>query len=231
MPMLRSKFITTAASERTTVRERGDLLLVESPTAEEALDRLSSLLGPDVEIVAAGKVARGGVGGFFAREMVQLSARAPSRPAPPAPAAPAAPAAEIPAPLRTLLSERMAEPAAPAWLSPPEPSFGETLRRQLGTEPPPPPSPTAAAESWVPEASPLAAAGLPFSVPPSLPSRLDVLDASWGFAVEDDAQANVGPAAPDPAGAPAGFAPVDPAAATPTVEPRVVLAPLSDTPP
>src|SRR2546422_11641204 len=86
MPMLRSKF-TTAATERTTVRESGDLLLVESPTAEEALERLSSLLGPDVEIVAAGKVTRGGIGGFFAREMVQLSARCPRRPAPAAPPA------------------------------------------------------------------------------------------------------------------------------------------------
>src|SRR5882762_7074051 len=144
MPMPRSKHPADASSERTTVREEGDLLLVESPTAEEALERLSLLLGPDVEIVAAGKVARGGVGGFFAREMVQLSARSPSRPAPappasirpaepamasllngsgrpaavprsPQPEAPALDAAsEIPAHLRALLSERMAEPAAPA---------------------------------------------------------------------------------------------------------------------
>src|ERR1700704_5342232 len=110
MPMPRSKHPADATSGRTTVRESGALLLVESPTAEEALDRLSSLLGPDAEIVAAGKVARGGGGGFFAREMVQLSARAPSR---------AAPAEEIPAHLRSLLSDRMAEPSQQ------EPSFGE----------------------------------------------------------------------------------------------------------
>src|SRR5438270_13314290 len=89
MPMPRSKPPTPAA-ERTTVREDGDLLLVESPTAEEALERLSLLLGPDVEIVAAGKVTRGGIGGFFAREMVQLSARSPGRPAP-APTGPGVP--------------------------------------------------------------------------------------------------------------------------------------------
>src|SRR5205823_1281508 len=103
MPMPRSKPSRSSTgerspkvpgAERTTVRESGDLLLVESPTAEAALERLSALLGPDVEIVAAGKVTRGGIGGFFAREMVQLSARAPSRPAPgsrlpsPAPAPP-----------------------------------------------------------------------------------------------------------------------------------------------
>src|SRR5439155_1270304 len=62
MPMPRSKPPTPAPGERTTVRESGDLLLVESPTAEEALERLSSLLGPDVEIVAAEKVTRGGLG-------------------------------------------------------------------------------------------------------------------------------------------------------------------------
>src|SRR5712664_2164211 len=91
MPMPRSKPPTPVPAERTTVRESGDLLLVESPTAEEALERLSSLLGPDVEIVAAGKVTRGGVGGFFAREMVQLSARCPSRPAPAPTSAPTGP--------------------------------------------------------------------------------------------------------------------------------------------
>jgi len=62
------------------------------------LERLSSLLGPDVEIVAAGKVTRGGIGGFFAREMVQLSARCPSRPAAAAPAAPTGPEAALKAP-------------------------------------------------------------------------------------------------------------------------------------
>ena len=98
MPMPRSKPPTPAPAERTTVREDGDLLLVESPTAEEALQRLSSLLGPDVEIVAAGKVTRGGIGGFFAREMVQLSARCPSRPAAAAPAAPTGPEAALKAP-------------------------------------------------------------------------------------------------------------------------------------
>src|SRR5438270_13852843 len=97
MPMPRSKPPTPAA-ERTTVREDGDLLLVESPTAEEALERLSSLLGPDVEIVAAGKVTRGGIGGFFAREMVQLSARCPNPPAPAAPAPTAGPEGSLKAP-------------------------------------------------------------------------------------------------------------------------------------
>ncbi|HEY2665784.1 MAG TPA: hypothetical protein VGK51_03010 [Actinomycetota bacterium] len=98
MPMPRSKPPTPASAERTTVREEGDLLLVESPTAEEALERLSSLLGPDVEIVAAGKVTRGGIGGFFARELVQLSARSSSRPAPAGAAPTTGPQATLNAP-------------------------------------------------------------------------------------------------------------------------------------
>ena len=98
MPMPRSNPPTPASAGRTTVRESGDLLLVESPTAEEALERLSSLLGPDVEIVAAGKVTRGGIGGFFAREMVQLSARCPSRPPPAAPPPTTGPEAPLKAP-------------------------------------------------------------------------------------------------------------------------------------
>src|SRR2546430_17062083 len=90
MPMPRSKHTADASAERTTVREEGDLLLVESPTAEEALQRLSSLLGPDVEIVAAGKVTRGGIGGFFSPGAVPPSAR-PPRPPPPAPPPPPPP--------------------------------------------------------------------------------------------------------------------------------------------
>jgi hypothetical protein len=252
--MPRSKHTADATSGRTTVREEGDLLLVESPTAEEALDRLSSLLGPDVEIVAAGKVARGGVGGFFAREMVQLSARSPSRPAPAPPAAPApvglaesamasllngtgrpaaaarssqpeAPAlyssAEIPAHLRALLSERMAEPAAPPEEELPEeePTFGEALRRQLGVEPPTPPGEgTEPAGSPVPESPQPLPAGLPSSVSP----HLTVLDASWAPLL-DDPLAEEGPAQLAPAVAPPPEEADSLVEATPAAAPAVVL--------
>src|SRR4030081_3185292 len=121
MPMLRSKFITTAASERTTVRERGDLLLVESPTAEEALDRLSSLLGPDVEIIAANKVARGGGGGFFAREVVPLTPRAPPRPPRPRRGSPSRSRQPLEPPLNRLRRSRpISERCCPSgWASRP----------------------------------------------------------------------------------------------------------------
>jgi hypothetical protein len=50
------------------------LLTVEAETAEEALERISAELGPDARIVAAERVRRGGIAGFFAKEMVQLTA-------------------------------------------------------------------------------------------------------------------------------------------------------------
>src|SRR6184192_3143397 len=147
MPMPRSKHTADASAERTTVREDGDLLLVESPTAEEALERLSSLLGPDVEIVAARKVTRGGIGGFFAREMVQLSARCPSRPAAAAPAAPTGPEAALKAPdgpEAALKAPDGPEAALKAPDGPGERAMASLLNgsgRPTIAPPPPPPEP------------------------------------------------------------------------------------------
>ena len=61
---------------------------IEAPTLEEALSQVAAALGPDAEIVEAQKVHRGGVGGFFAKEVVQLTARPaePSDAPDPAPA-------------------------------------------------------------------------------------------------------------------------------------------------
>src|SRR2546430_10841617 len=98
MSMPRSKPPTPGPAGRTTVRESRDLLLVESPTAEEALERLSSLLGPDVEIVAAGKVTRGGIGGFFPPAAGPPHAPPPDPPPPPPPPRPPHPPRTPPAP-------------------------------------------------------------------------------------------------------------------------------------
>ncbi|MDJ0496343.1 MAG: hypothetical protein QNJ75_06960 [Acidimicrobiia bacterium] len=50
-------------------------LTVEAETVEDALAEISMELGENAEIMRAQKVHRGGVGGFFAKEMVQLTAR------------------------------------------------------------------------------------------------------------------------------------------------------------
>lgn len=52
-----------------------DQVTVEAETVEDALAEISAEFGEDAEIMRAQKVHRGGVGGFFAKEMVQLTAR------------------------------------------------------------------------------------------------------------------------------------------------------------
>src|SRR5207249_2614368 len=76
----------------------GDSVTVEAATAEQALEEVTGLLGADAEILRADKVQRGGIGGFFAKEVVQLTARKRSgEPAGPAgPANPAVPVATQP---------------------------------------------------------------------------------------------------------------------------------------
>jgi hypothetical protein len=139
-------------------------------------------------------------------------------------------ATEIPAHLRALLSERMAEPAAPAAPPEEEPTFGEALRRQLGIEPPTlPGAGTEPADSLAQEGPHLPAAGLPSPGPP----RLTVLDASWGVPLLDDPLAEEGPAqlaptdVPRDASLPEAEAAASLAEATPAAEPALVLEPLS----
>ncbi|MCP3997437.1 MAG: hypothetical protein GY722_20620 [bacterium] len=52
-----------------------DQVTVEAETVEDALSEISAQFGENAEIMRAQKVHRGGVGGFFAKEVVQLTAR------------------------------------------------------------------------------------------------------------------------------------------------------------
>lgn len=47
---------------------------VEAPTTQEAMEAVTDRLGPRATIVRADRVLRGGVGGFFGKQMVQLTA-------------------------------------------------------------------------------------------------------------------------------------------------------------
>lgn len=75
---------------------------IEADTVEEALARVTSELGPDATIVSAERVRRGGIAGFFAREVIELIAEPGGAlpileaPAPEAPAIVAPPAPEAP---------------------------------------------------------------------------------------------------------------------------------------
>ncbi|MFW2381991.1 MAG: hypothetical protein ACN4GZ_09550, partial [Acidimicrobiales bacterium] len=73
---------------RTLETTRKDQITVEAESVEDALAEITAQFGENAEIMRAQKVHRGGVGGFFAKEMVQLTARRrrdaslPSLPAP-----------------------------------------------------------------------------------------------------------------------------------------------------
>lgn len=60
---------------RTLDTNRRDQVTVEAESVEDALAEISAQFGANAEIMRAQKVHRGGVGGFFAKEMVQLTAR------------------------------------------------------------------------------------------------------------------------------------------------------------
>ncbi len=64
-------------ADAVTATESDDLITIEAPTVEEAMARLADEVGEDARIVSAEKAARGGLGGFFAKEMVVLTARRP----------------------------------------------------------------------------------------------------------------------------------------------------------
>ncbi len=140
-----------------------DQLTVERPTTEEALTEVSAQLGPGAEIVTARKVARGGIAGFFAREMVQLTARPspvaePRHPLPTASAVVAKPAPTAVKAGVTAVLDRLSQSVDDE-----EARFQDVLRRELGSElidravaaPPRPVAPAPAAES---EPAPPAAA-------------------------------------------------------------------------
>src|SRR5438445_208289 len=152
MPKLRSSY-TPSHLDRTTLTESDGLVTVESPTAEEAIDRLSAVLGPDLDIVSAEKIARGGVGGFFAREMVQLTARRPGG----VPAARPAPTLLVPQPA--------APPAHPGSIPPAHSGSSAMQLAPLAPRPAPPVAYAAAAGTGVVAWSPdeLVRIGLPFS--------------------------------------------------------------------
>jgi hypothetical protein len=83
-------------SEPTTDPVDGATLVAEAATAEAALAEVHDQLGPDARILDARRVHRGGIGGFFAKETVQLHA-APGLPttpsSPPAASMPSSPPA------------------------------------------------------------------------------------------------------------------------------------------
>lgn len=128
--------MSTPPSDRMT--DEG-LLVFEAPTAEEALAQVTEELGPGASIVDASKSLQGGVGGFFAKEMVRLRVQPPTGPATAAPSADPAPTtARTPerGPRRTAVEALLDQLAADEGPAPADEheSFGDYLRRHLGDE-------------------------------------------------------------------------------------------------
>lgn len=61
----------------------GATTVLEAPTAEAALGAVHARFGADARVVDARRVLRGGLGGFFAREHVQLHVAPPDAPSEP----------------------------------------------------------------------------------------------------------------------------------------------------
>lgn len=204
MPTQRSSMRSnTDVPDRRPVREEGDLVVVEAPTAEEALDRLTQFLGPDVDIIAAEKVARGGIAGFFAREMVQLTAQPPAAQPParlpaetPTPATPPA----VPAHLARLLAKRSETDATPASPPAPEPTFAQVLRQQLGLPHPSAPGGAAVQEQVPAPAGQLGAevARTALALVPEIPPVPEVPAALPEVPAAQSAPVLVVPPAPEP---------------------------------
>ncbi|MFO8076249.1 MAG: hypothetical protein ACQETV_00870 [Actinomycetota bacterium] len=66
-----------------------DIAVIEGATAEAALAEVSRRFGSRAEIVGASKTLRGGIGGFFAKELIQVRVRLPGEGAAPAAGSPA----------------------------------------------------------------------------------------------------------------------------------------------
>ena len=112
----------------------GATLVAEGATAEAALADVHARLGPDARILDARRTLRGGIGGFFAREVVQLHAAPAAAEAAPAqeavvgdqpPTHQESPTATFTSPIDRLLER--AEAAED------EVDFATFLRRQLDT--------------------------------------------------------------------------------------------------
>ncbi len=117
-------------------------ITIEADTVESALAAVAERLGPGARIIAANRVRRGGLAGFFAREVVEVvAAPSDSETEPPAISAPGdAPSGTTPTGVDGALEQMLA--AAD------EASFAEVLGRTLvatapnpSATPPEPPSP------------------------------------------------------------------------------------------
>ena len=78
MPASKSELAPARGTAPVSVDIDSEVIVVEAPTAEQALAQVAAQLGDDARIVSAERIQRGGLAGFFAKEMVQITAAAPT---------------------------------------------------------------------------------------------------------------------------------------------------------
>ena len=135
----------------------GATTVIEADTAEEALGLIHERLGATARILEARRVRRGGIGGFFAREVVQMHAAPPEEPSSARAGATADPGDVVLSPPVDAGDESPQAAAAPIdrLLAQAEETsdvvnFATFLREQLGRDGGATTSQAAEADSWSP---------------------------------------------------------------------------------
>lgn len=185
---------------------------VEAPTAAQAIARVHERLGPDARIVEADRVLRGGMWGFFPKQVVQLTARAVDAAEAPDPA-PAADVRRTPSVEERIAAARAAtRRAEPRTDSEPEPpsepagleavlarlsareddleeGLGTALRRHLGArideDPPPPTAASPAPDPAPPVTDPRPPSAVPPGADPAPRAVAAVVAPASGLPLED----------------------------------------------
>lgn len=97
-------------------------LRFEGPDLEELLDRVRTEVGSDARIVAANKVRKGGIGGFFTREYFEVVLEGDEAADGTSDGGPTAPVQEVPAPVGSRGRSRRAGAGAPPERGPQRPA-------------------------------------------------------------------------------------------------------------
>lgn len=134
-----------------------DVVMVEAATADDALSDVTRRFGADATILGASKVLRGGLGGFFAKEHIQL--RVLPRPTRATPDAPTPSTGEAPSPAVSHLLRKLTDSVDTR-----ERRFADALRSQVANREVAMPSAAPAAPAA--PATPLAPGAAPSPPPP-----------------------------------------------------------------
>lgn len=167
----------------------GNTLTIEAPTVEAALTQVTDELGPSAQIIDARKVQRGGIKGFFTKEMVQLTARRPGPFRSPSDEEAAERRARLPVDrgLVALLASSEAQPDEPDFVTVPKRELGNNTTEpqhqavtgdtDTANESAPLAGPPVAPEDELPasrQVGPMTVAPSPFT-----PPQPDPADAGW----------------------------------------------------